>query len=169
MLQLRDEVLRVDDETGDISKVAPLIEDLGNYVLNHMNTNLGSAIELPGTYATAVEKIRKQVEKSGSANSKIYAEAQKKCEDPFIPLPSRAQCIQDYVLANAKPGTDVRELEFPDKSLYSYSFASPFWSPDLAGFSVLISVFSLLAVVFLVLTRILVPVLSKIIDRDPLE
>ena len=58
MLSLRDQVLQVDSETGDITKIAPYIKEIGNYVLNHMNTNFGR-IELPGTLIKAVDKIRK--------------------------------------------------------------------------------------------------------------
>lgn len=168
MIELRDIVLQVDRDTGDINEVAPHLENLGNYILNHMNTDAGK-VELPGTFNSAVERIRKRAEASGSVNSAIYAQAQDRCEDPNILLTARAQCVQDFVVSNAKPGTDVIELEFPDKTLYSYSFASPTWSPDVAGFSLLISVMSFVVLVFLSITRIILPVISRFVDRDPLE
>ena len=67
MIELRDEVLRIDDETGDIEQVAPALEELGNYVLNHMNTNMGR-LELPGTFDSAFDEIQRRVNQSGSAN-----------------------------------------------------------------------------------------------------
>lgn len=169
MLVLRDAVTAIDTETGDINQTQPKLEELGNFVLNHMNTDMGAPLELPGAYNTAVEQVRKRVEESGSANSAIYAEAQTICEDPFILLPARAQCIQDYVSSHAAPGSDAEELEFPDKALYSYAFSSPAWSPDLAGFAVLVSFLSLLSVMLLAVTRGLLPVLNRWIDSDPLE
>lgn len=169
-IELRDKVLEVDEQTGDISQVAPHIEALGSYVLTHMNTNVGT-VELPGSYNRAVEKLRAEAERSGNAaNSAIYSEAQARCEDPNIPLTARAQCVQDYILANASPGSDpILELELPDKSLFSYSFASPTWSADWAGFSVLVTVMSGLFIIFLGLTRILARIFNRMIERDPLE
>ena len=168
-IELRDTVLEVDERTGDINEIAPHLEELGNYVLNHMNTDIGP-IELPGTFNAAVEVLRLEAEQSGSANGDIYSEAQRVCENPSIPLTARAQCVQDYVVANAAPGTNpILELEFPDKSLFTYSFASPAWSADLAGFSVLLSVMSFVIIVFLTLTRVIAPLLGRIIDNDPLE
>ncbi len=169
MLELRDTVLRVDEETGDIEQIRPHIEELGNYILNHMNTNTG-LVYLPGAFNAEVERIRAEAEASGSANGAIYARAQAACEDPNILLTARAQCVQDYVVSNAPPGTDaVTELRFPDVALFSYSFASPTWSPDLAGFAVLAVVLNLITLVFLSLTRGLLPLISRVIDRDPLE
>ena len=168
-VQLRDDVLQVDEETGDIAKVAPVLEEYRRYVFNHMNTDLGT-IELPGTFNTAVEKLRLRAQQSGSANGEIYAEAQRECEDPNILLTARAQCVQDYVIANSAPGSDaISEIDFPDKSLFSYSFASPRWSPDLAGFSLLFSALSFTILSFLILTRGIAPLLARVIDRDPLE
>jgi len=169
VIELRDKVLQIDEETGDIKQIEPHLQELRSFTLTHMNTDVG-VIELPGTFNTAVEKLRLAAEKSGTANGSIYAEAQSACEDPFILLTARAQCVQDFVLARAAPGTDpVIELDFPDKNLFAYSFASPKWSPDVAGFSVLLSLMSFIVSIFLVLTRVLLPLLRRVIDRDPLE
>ena len=73
------------------------------------------------------------------ADPQVYIDAQRICEDPNVVLTVRAQCIQDYVSANAPEGTDPEELEFPPKELYIYDFRSPSWSPDIAGWSIVIS------------------------------
>ena len=90
MLELRGEVLAVDEETGDFAQVQPHLETLRSYVLGHMNADPGT-VELPGVFNTAVERLRLEAEQSGSANGSIYAEAQRVCEDPNILLPARAQ------------------------------------------------------------------------------
>lgn len=168
MVHLRDEAL-VLDEMGDAAGAASKIEELGNHVLNHMNTNMGGPLDLPVLYNTAVEEIRREVELSGSANSSVYAQAQQVCEDPNVLLQVRAQCYQDYVTANARPGTPVQELVFPDKALYSYSFASPLWSADAAGLSVLVAALSFILFAGLIVGRYVVPLLNRWIDSDPLE
>ncbi len=169
MIELRQAVIDEDAKSGSIMKVEPKLEALGNHVLNHMNTNLGSPLELPGTYNAAVERIREQVEQSGSANSSIYAEAQRLCEDPNVLLTVRAQCIQDYVTSRAAPGSLPQELVFPDKALYSYNFSSPVWSPDIAGFSVLLSALSLIVLVGMMAKRVVAPLIDRWVNSDPLE
>lgn len=169
MLILRDKVVAADIETGDIAKIAPYIEDLGSYVLGHMNASLGAPLELPGTYNIAVEEARKKVEQSGTANSAVYASAQTVCEQPNVLLTVRAQCIQDYVTTNAVPGTDVEELVFPPKELFSYSFISPLWSADFAGLSVLATAVAGLWVLTLIGVRVVAPRVNNWILKDPLE
>lgn len=169
MVERRDEVIRIDEQTGDLTQIEPALKELRSYVLTHMNASLGSAIELPGAYNKAVEQARQEAEASGSANGEIYRQAQKVCEDPNIVLSARAQCIQDYVTRNAKPGSDPQELKFPAKELYSYEYISPTWSPDWAGFSVLINIFLFLWLTVLVVSRVVLKRLRQSIENDPLE
>lgn len=168
MIELRQVVLEIDEQTGDIEKVEPELNKLANFVLNHMNTDLGR-VDLPGTYNAAIETLRQEAQASGNGNASIYAQAQKVCEDPNVLLTARAQCVQDYVLKNAAPGTDAIDLKFPDKTLYSYSFSSPVWSPDLAGFSLLITILSVFLLAMLIVARFILPLISRLIDQDPLE
>ena len=62
MLELRDAVVLVDQDSGDINEITPVLEELGNYVLSHMNTDLGGPLELPGTYNVAVEQARERAD-----------------------------------------------------------------------------------------------------------
>ena len=169
MVERRDDVIRIDQQTGDLAKLAPAISELRGYVLTHMNADLGSPVELPGAYNTAVEAAHAKAERSGSANGDVYRRAQLVCEDPSILLSARAQCIQDYVLENATPGSDAQTLDFPPKELYSYSFISPAWSFDLAGLSVLLSLSVLAWLAYLVITQVVVTRLSAWVAADPLE
>lgn len=168
MLELRDKVVQIDQDTGDFEKVKPHLEKLGSYVMSHMNADL-DRLELPGLYNTAVERIRKEVARSGNVNSEIYRKAQQVCENPNVMLTVRAQCIQDYVTERAEPGTTVKQLEFPDKGLYTYSFASPEWSLDAAGLSLLALVASALLLFGKLVRRFVFPGVNHWIDEDPLE
>lgn len=169
MLDLRSEVSRIDEQTGDLEEIAPALDELKGYVLTHMNTSLGDGLELPGAYNTAVEKARKAAEDSGSANSKVYALAQEICEDPNILLSARAQCIQDFVLDNAEPGSDPQELEFPPTELYTVNYISPQWSVDPAGISVLLSIILAIWLLYLIIWQVVIAKISALINNDPLE
>lgn len=169
MVELRDEVVRIDSETGDITKVQPALEELRSFVLTHMNTSLATPLELPGSYNKAVEQARKKAEESGTANGNIYRKAQEVCEDPNVLLSVRAQCIQDYVTSNAQPGTNAQGIEFPPKELFSYNYSSPVWSFDLAGLSVFVSVVMALWLIALFIKRVIGRKVRSLIEDDPLE
>lgn len=123
-------VVAADKQNAGIDEA---LRDLGNYVTNHMNTGLSEPIQLAYSYDRAAQAIINKAK--ATADGGIYKKAQAVCEDPSVLLSVRAACIQDYVLNNAKPGQEPAALQFPDKALFTYTFASPAWSPDLAGWS----------------------------------
>lgn len=143
MIKLRDAVYVADKNNTDIQQ--PLRE-LQGYVTTHMNTNLSSGpnapyppIQLKYTYERLVKSNGQAV---ADANNKIYSEAQKYCEQQNstdFSGRNRVPCIEQFV--------NSRKSEMPpviSDSLYKFSFLSPKWSPDLAGWSLLLAVISLL-------------------------
>lgn len=136
-VKLRENVNKVDEQNGDVEAA---LRDLREYVYAHMNTDLSSGtsiqqpVQLKYRYERLVATEKSRVE---AANSKIYSDAQSICEQRFPASTSggsRVPCIEEYVTAHG-----VKEQPIPD-ALYKFSFASPRWSPDLAGFSLLLSV-----------------------------
>jgi hypothetical protein len=159
MTTLRDAVYQADkDGTG----VEAALQDLRTYVGSHMNTNLDAGkgvyppVQLKYTYERLVKSERDRV---AAANSKIYTNAQKYCErqDPnsFYGR-ERVPCIQDYI----KRQKTVKAKTVPD-ALYKFDFASPRWSPDLAGWMLVLSgLLLLLTLIRLTLGRLLPGVLK---------
>lgn len=149
MLKLRQQVVDVDASGGDVN--AALIE-LRNYVFSHMNTQLRTSdageppIQLVASYNRYIADQQAKLTQSGKSD--IYTNAQATCERSAPTLSERVNCIQLFVAEN---GGEVAEINYPPKDLYSFDFASPTWSPDLAGFSLLFAIiFALLLVVRLV-------------------
>ncbi len=151
MAQLRQAVFTADEQNGDTETA---LENLRAYVTTHMNTSLTAAsngvyppIQLKYTYSRLVQAAGNQT----SANNGVYAQAQKACE---AQIPTgfsgryRLDCIEQYVEAHG--GAPVSSI--PD-SLYKFDFVSPAWSPDLAGFSVLAFLISLVAAISLAAYR----------------
>lgn len=143
MVELREVVYQADREGGDVESA---LQDLRRFVGSHMNTKLSGGpeavyppIQLKGTYdrLQAAELQRVQV-----ANTQLYTDAQNYCEnlypDSFVGGP-RVPCIEDYVKSR---GVEVKSIS---DSLYKFDFASPSWSPDVAGWSLVVSVAALLA------------------------
>lgn len=137
-LKLRDQVVATDKENGDIETS---LRNLRVYMYSHMNTSLstGSAsikppIQLKYRYERLVAAQNAQV---GSHNTNVAIEAQSYCEKQFpkgLSGGGRVPCIKNYVLTNG-----IKEVPIPD-SLYKFDFVSPLWSPDIAGWSFVISV-----------------------------
>lgn len=145
-LKLRDHVYQVDKGNGDVEAA---LRQLREYVYGHMNTNLSSGpnaikppIQLKYRYDRLVAAEKARV---NAANAKVYTDAQNYCEQAVpqgLSGRGRVPCIQDYVTTHG-----VKEQAIPD-ALYKFDFASPIWSPDLAGWSLLLAaIFSLLLVV----------------------
>lgn len=128
-------VVNEDKKRGDVDGA---LRRLGNYVTNHMNTQLDEPIQLAYSYDRAAQKVLDKAQ--ATADGDIYKKAQAACENPSVLLSVRALCIQDYVTRNAKPGQEPAPIKFPDRSAYVFNFVSPYWSPDLAGWLVVLSV-----------------------------
>lgn len=153
MIELRDAVFMADEKNTDVEK--PLRE-LQTYVTTHMATDLNAGknpvyppIQLKYTYERLV---RAQSDEIAKANSALYSEAQATCErqNPTdFSGRNRIPCIEQYVLAH-NPG---KLTPVPD-ALYKFSFVTPRWSPDLAGWSMVVALLSsTLFVISFVLNR----------------
>lgn len=150
-LELRDKVIEVDKQNGDVEAA---LHELRSFTYGHMNASLATEggiyppIQLKYRYERLVEAELKRVQ---GTDQDLYAEAQKQCEaqnpSGFFGA-TRLGCIQQYVDKNAKPEAKPRPI--PD-DLYKFDFATPRWSPDLAGWSIVVAVIAFI----LLITRIL--------------
>lgn len=137
MLDLREKVYQADQANGNVEGA---LQDLRSYVLTHMNTELTTTngvyppIQLKYTYQRLQQAETDRVK---AATATVYTDAQHYCE---AQIPTgfsgryRISCIEDYVGSHK-----VAARVIPD-AMYKFDFISPTWSPDLAGFSLLISI-----------------------------
>lgn len=138
-IELRDRVLRADKENGDTEAA---LQELREYTYSHMNTSLASdtgiypPIQLKYTYDRLVAAEQKRVE---GDNQDIYNAAQEHCEAAFpqgLSGGNRLPCIEQYIDEHGRPEAQPRPI--PD-DLYKFDFAAPAWSPDLAGWSLVVA------------------------------
>lgn len=152
MLELREAVFTADRDNTDVQK--PL-KELQAYVTSHMNTNLSTGpnpvyppIQLQHTYKRLVEA---RAQAASEANTKLYSEAQTYCEQQNstdFSGRNRIPCIQQYVQSK----TAQQATPIPD-ALYQFSFISPMWSPDVAGWSMVVAIVSSLLFLVLLLSQ----------------
>jgi hypothetical protein len=138
MVKLRDAVYSADKNNTDVSAA---LEALQAFVTTNMNTNLASGpnapyppIQLEYTY-TRLEAANTQ--SASNTNQALYTNAEDYCQQA---IPNgfsgryRVSCIEQYITSH---GVVVQTIP---ASLYEFSFLSPRWSPDLAGWSLLVSI-----------------------------
>jgi hypothetical protein len=154
MVDLREKVYQADQSGQNVEQA---LQDLRSHVNAHMNTSLTSGadsiyppIHLKETY----ERLKKaEQDRVNQVNSSVYTQAQAHCEQLYPGSFSggpRVPCIEQFVKEH---GTTAKPIS---DALYKFDFASPTWSPDLAGWCIVLSIFFLaLAVVRFLLGRLL--------------
>lgn len=149
-LELRDKVLKVDEQNGDVEAA---LKELREFTYSHMNARLEGGegaiyppIQLKYRYERLVAAEKERVK---AANANVYTDAQANCEKLYPGSFSggpRVPCIENYVTTHT-----ATEKPIPD-ALYKFDFISPSWSPDRAGWSILAAIsFSVLFAVRLIL------------------
>jgi hypothetical protein len=146
MIKLRDVVYSADKADGDVNAA---LNNLRNYVYAHMNTDLNSGgntikppIQLKYTYERLETKAQKEANNSG-----LYTAAENYCQAKIPASVSfsgrgRIGCVEDYIMSHGG-----RAAAAIPTALYQYDFVSPSWSPDLAGWSLVVAGLSLIGLI----------------------
>ncbi len=142
MAKLHDAVYTADKNNGNVQGA---LEKLQAYVINHMNTDLSGGpnspyppIQLEYTYERLQESANQA---AGTVNQSLYTDAENYCQQQ---IPNgfsgryRVGCIEQYITSHG-----AKVLPVP-ASLYEFNFLSPTWSPDLAGWSLVVAALCLL-------------------------
>lgn len=138
MVTLRAAVFKADEDNSNTEEA---LRELREYVFAHMNTNLSSgpnAVKPPIQLKYRYERLA-AAEKAAyeAAAAKMVATAEATCVAQFpgsVFSQARLNCARNYAAANP-----VAQKSIPD-DLYKFDFVSPKWSPDLAGWSIVLSV-----------------------------
>jgi len=138
MVKLRSDVYQADKQNGNANGA---LINLRNYVYSHMNTDLSSGsgsvyppIQLTYTYQRLEDAA---VSQAAIANADVYTDAEEYCQaqNPVsFSGRTRVPCVEQYVLSH-----DQKPATIPT-SLYQFDFVSPTWTPDFAGWSLVVSI-----------------------------
>lgn len=137
-VKLRNQLTQVDKQDGNVSLA---LNNLREYIYGHMNTNLASgpdAIYPPIQLKYTYQRLEAANGASANAtNSQVYTDAEYYCQQA---IPNgfsgryRVTCIENYVTTHGAKAQTV------PVALYEFDFVSPFWSPDLAGWSIIVTI-----------------------------
>lgn len=146
MAQRRAAVLQADKDGRDGDLSSRMLE-LQHYVTGHMNASTGPFYleELYNRDAQrAIEAATDDTNPSGNVNVK----AREVCDPQFSNWsPAYVQCFIDELNKYPSAPNPDEEVVLPNAAAYRHSYASPLWSRDFAGFSVLVTAIMALIIV----------------------
>jgi hypothetical protein len=159
MLQRREAVLSA-DETGDKQATVSRLYDLQRFVSAHMNTDMGKGLYLETSYKRDVQKAYDKVSVDSNPNGNIYKKAQEVCAPKFTRWSQAyVQCTSSELAKYPAASNLVTDVQLPRADSYLHVFASPLWSPDFAGWSVLVCI----ALILMIVVRIISVIVLRII------
>lgn len=164
MVQRREAVLDA-DKTSDAEHIKGRLFDLQRYVSAHMNTDMGT-IYLENQYRRDSQRALNAAGGGSNPNGNIYKQAQDECAPKFNSYSQEyLQCTVAY-LERFGPAEELQStLKLPKANAYRHSFASPLWSPDFAGFSVLICLLIVLMIVARLVGLLMLRLILKMSNR----
>jgi hypothetical protein len=137
MVKLRGAVYTADKNNANVNGA---LNNLRAYVYAHMNTNLtsdGNSIYPPIQLKYTYQRLQAAAQASVDAsNSQIYTDAEIYCQQQDstdFSGHNRVPCVTQYVTTH---GASAQAIP---TALYEFDFISPSWSPDLAGWSLVVS------------------------------
>lgn len=141
----RREAVQSADKEGNSAITQSRLYDLQRYVSAHMNTDMGKGIYLESTYKRDVQAAYTRA--TSGSNGNIYKAAQQICAPRYTTWsPAYVQCTVSELAKFPSAGL----LVLPRADMYLHVYVAPLWSPDFAGWSLLVCV----VILIMIITRI---------------
>ena len=164
MAQRREAVLKA-DQSGDPTAIKSRLFDLQRYVTAHMNADMGS-IYLEQQYKRDSQGVLDAASGVTNPNGNIYRKAQDTCAPKFTHYTQAyLQCTLDYLAQYSPAGNTTSSVNLPKADGYRFSYVSPLWSPDFAGFTVLICLLILVMIVARMVGILTLRIMMKLSNR----
>ncbi len=153
------------DKAGSQDDITYRIYDLQRYAAAHMNADTG-VFYLQETYNRDVKQLVATSSSQSSANQTVNDAADAVCHPQFSGWsPAYVQCFVNELNKHTGSNT-IPSVQLPTPALYRYSFISPLWSPDFAGWSVLACILIAIMIVIRLISLIVLKVLLKYRYRE---
>jgi hypothetical protein len=161
MVERREAVINA-DEKGDDEVTVNRLHDLQQYVSSHMNTDMGKGVFLTGARKRDAEEAYAYVSNDSNPNGNIYKKAQEVCAPQFTSYSyAYLQCTMNELAKYPGSSNLISQIQLPPAEAYLRVYVSPLWSPDFAGWSVVICV----VILIMILARVTSVIILKIILR----
>lgn len=181
MHQRREAVIAA-DKSGDEQRARLATIELANYVKRHMNSGGIVFNQATGKFKIEREVVvawrviyerdfenakNKAATAADNPNGNIFKKAEEACRPRFSGgySPAYLNCILEE--QNKYPSAEnIVKTEFPRAEKYNFRFISPLWTPDLAGWTVVVAGFLSFFIILKIISGL---ILSQIIKRKSLK
>lgn len=167
MVQRRDAVISADKQ-GDQTVIRNRLIELSGYVSSHMNTDLNEVYLAEQYERDKADLVKRTVNQQTQIDKEVI-----NAKVDAICKPQYQGYSQGYVQCFAReyskfaPGQNpISSIKMPDTERYRHVYAAPLWSPDFAGFSVLVCVLITLVIVLRLIGLWTLRILLKIRYKD---
>jgi len=160
MTQRREAVISA-DEQGNSETTRNRLLDLQHYVSAHMNTGQND-VYLASQYERDKAVLVEQAATANQSGAVINQQVDAICKPQFSGYnQGYVDCFAREYAKYAPDSDPVSQIKMPDPDRYRFVFASPLWSPDFAGFSILACVFIVLLILGRMITLVVLKLLLK--------
>lgn len=147
----RLEAVKVADEKGDKEEINKALTELRSYVFAHMNTDIPKETYLVHSHGRDRDAALASAQDATNPNSEEYEAASIECREKWQGGVASfrndyVKCVIDRVAALSGQSSADMSAQLPKPDMYRVSYASPLWSPDMAGFSVLFCIFIIMVI-----------------------
>ncbi len=156
----RREAVHAADKAGNADDTRARLYDLQRFSSAHMNASTGP-VYLQDQYNRDAQAAIENATKALTGGETVYAEAEAVCKPQYHGWSTAyMQCFLAEL--DKHPTSDrLPETTMPVAELYKYEFLSPIWSPDFAGWSVVI----LCLIFLLIIARLTTVTLLRLLLR----
>lgn len=159
MVARRDAVMAA-DKAGDTATIEARLYELQTYSLSHMNADT-EVFYLQEQYNRDAQKAIDASSRQSSVTADANAKAEAVCHPQYQGWSTAYMNCFLSELAKYPTAEKLPEPVLPSPSLYRYSFASPMWSPDFAGWTVV----ACFVVIILIIARLIGLIVLRILLR----
>lgn len=162
MVQRRSAVSAA-DKSGDSTQMYARIQELRSYTQSHMNADTG-VIYLQYQYNRDSEAAIKKASEQSSENANLNAQAEAICHPQYSGWShAYINCFVNALndLSKNTSSSELSQPDLPNTELYRYEYASPAWSPDFAGWSIVVAGL----ILFMIIARLIAMVVLRILLR----
>ena len=161
MVERRAAVITADN-AGDKKVTQSRLYDLQRYVTAHMNTDMDKGVYLEASYKRDIQTADSNAASDSNPNGNIYKKAQEVCAPQFSHYSyAYLQCTTSELAKYPEGKLLINSVKLPPADLYLHVFYSPLWSPDFAGWSLLICV----VILIMIITRFIGVVILRMLLR----
>jgi hypothetical protein len=158
MVERREAVSRA-DKAGDNKITQTRLYDLQRYVSAHMNTDMSKGVYLEEAYKRDQQLLFSKA--TIGPNGNIYKKAQDVCAPQYSSWSTAyVQCTISE-LDKYPSGENLNKIVILPNSSYLHVYASPLWSPDFAGWSVVVCV----VILIMIFSRFIGVIILKVLLR----